>query len=577
MDQNTAPKDNPQFSYPDFSSNNAPADDSSNSPAPVISGSQQDEDKKVEDLKKTLDQLVQDNSQSVQRTQAVQANVTNTSESTEVFTPPPLPETEIPQVPKAVPDISSELEVTVSKEGDDVSGVDDVYVQKTTPLPGKGQRLTPDKIAQVDPVVPTPTGEGFDPLPSDLPKFNETLDKIMPSAEERENSSKGKGQKTQQEAQQKQREIDDQRNQGGIQMTTGTSGELTIHQLLSEAVNRNASDLHLAVGYPPILRIDGELINLNENLLSSEDTENLIYSILNDEKKELLEVNREIDFAYTYEGAMNARFRVNAYYSMKNLSAALRLIPSRIRTIEELMLPQIYNQFVKLKQGLILVTGPTGHGKSTTIAAMLEAINRTRFCHIVTIEDPIEYVFEGKKALIDQREMNDDTHSWNIALRSALRQDPDVILVGEMRDFETIASAITLAETGHLVFATLHTNSASQSLDRIIDVFPENQQQQVRTQVANTLEVVIAQRLVPMDSGGRRAVSEVMLNNSAVSNMIREGKMYQIDNVIRTSSDIGMIYLERSLVNLVREGVISVQKAQEYAVHPEEVLRLLKN
>jgi twitching motility protein PilT len=347
--------------------------------------------------------------------------------------------------------------------------------------------------------------------------------------------------------------------------------------LLSEAVNRNASDLHLSVGYPPILRIDGELINLDENLLGPEDTERLIYSVLNDEKKELLEVNREIDFAYTYEGAMNARFRVNAYYTMKNLSAALRLIPSRIRTIEELMLPQIYNQFAKLKQGLILVTGPTGHGKSTTIAAMLEAINRTRFCHIVTIEDPIEYVFEGKKALIDQREMNDDTHSWNIALRSALRQDPDVILVGEMRDFETIASAITLAETGHLVFATLHTNSASQSLDRIIDVFPENQQQQVRTQVANTLEAVIAQRLVPMDSGGRRAVSEVMLNNSAISNMIREGKMHQIDNVIRTSSDIGMIYLERSLVNLVREGVISVQKAQEYAVHPEEVLRLLKN
>ena len=578
MDQNTAPKDNPQFSYPDFSSNNASADGSSNSPTPATSGGLQDEDKKVEDFKKTLDQLVQDNSQSVQRTRAVQANVTNTSESTEVFTPPPLPEAEIPQVPEVASDINPRQGGTVSEAEDDVSGANDImYVPSPTPLPGKGQRLTPEQTAQVDPVVPTPTGEGFDPLPSDLPKFNETLDKIMPSVGEKANDSKGEGEEAQQGVQQKQSEIEDQRNQGGIQMTTGTSGELTIHQLLSEAVNRNASDLHLAVGYPPILRIDGELINLNENLLSPEDTENLIYSILNDEKKELLEVNREIDFAYTYEGAMNARFRVNAYYSMKSLSAALRLIPSRIKTIEELMLPQIYNQFVKLKQGLILVTGPTGHGKSTTIAAMLEAINRTRFCHIVTIEDPIEYVFEGKKALIDQREMNDDTHSWNIALRSALRQDPDVILVGEMRDFETIASAITLAETGHLVFATLHTNSASQSLDRIIDVFPENQQQQVRTQVANTLEAVIAQRLVPMDSGGRRAVSEVMLNNSAISNLIREGKVYQIDNVIRTSSDIGMIYLERSLVNLVREGVISVQRAQEYAVHPEEVLRLLKN
>ena len=224
-----------------------------------------------------------------------------------------------------------------------------------------------------------------------------------------------------------------------------------------------------------------------------------------------------------------------------------------------------------------MVTGPTGHGKSTTLAAILEDINRTRFCHLVTIEDPIEYVFEGKKALIDQREMNDDTHSWSIALRSALRQDPDVILVGEMRDYETIAAAITLAETGHLVFATLHTNSAAQTVDRIIDVFPENQQQQVRAQIANTLEAVVAQRLIPLDQGGRRAVSEIMLNNAAISNLIREGKAFQIDNVIRTSSDVGMTYLEKSLVALVREGVISVQKAQEYAVHPEEVLRLLKS
>lgn len=538
MDQNTAPKDNPQFSYPDFTSNDSSGNVNSNTTSPVNAGGQQN-------------------------SQPAPVTVPETPETTESFTPPPLPESEIPQAPEVAPDVDTNQEGT--------------YVQKATPLPGKDKRLAPKETAQVDSVVPTPSGEGFDPLPSDLPKFSETLDKIMPSAEKREKDSKDRAREFKGKGGQKRNEMATQRNQGGIQMSQGGTGEITIQQLLSEAVNRNASDLHLAVGYPPILRIDGELINLDENLLSSEDTERLIYSVLNDEKKELLEVNREIDFAYTYEGAMNARFRVNAYYSMKDLSAALRLIPSRIRTIEELMLPQIYNQFAKLKQGLILVTGPTGHGKSTTIAAMLEAINRTRFCHIVTIEDPIEYVFEGKKALIDQREMNDDTHSWNIALRSALRQDPDVILVGEMRDFETIASAITLAETGHLVFATLHTNSASQSLDRIIDVFPENQQQQVRTQVANTLEAVIAQRLVPMDSGGRRAVSEVMLNNSAISNMIREGKMHQIDNVIRTSSDIGMIYLERSLVNLVREGVISVQKAQEYAVHPEEVLRLLKN
>jgi twitching motility protein PilT len=465
------------------------------------------------------------------------------------------------------------------------------------------KKIPQEETATVSTEVVPPTGDGFDPLPPDLPKFKESLDQIMPEPskpkpkevknDEKEKAKVAQSAQTQQpperaplrpENVQTQQKIPDQEQlssqvQSNInvpQETLEPGGELTMQKLFSEAINRNASDLHLSVGYPPILRIDGELTDLDEKLLGPEDVERLIFSVLSDERKELLEVNREIDFAYTYEGALNARFRVNAYYTMRNLSGAFRLIPSRIKTIEELKLPQIYNQFAKLRQGLILVTGPTGHGKSTTIAAILEAINRTRFCHILTIEDPIEYVFEGKKALIDQREMNDDTHSWNIALRSALRQDPDVILVGEMRDFETIASAITLAETGHLVFATLHTNSASQTLDRIIDVFPENQQQQVRTQIAHTLEAVIAQRLIPLDKGGRRAVSEIMLNNSAVSNLIREGKMHQVDNVIRTSSDVGMVYLERSLVDLVREGVISVQRAQEYAVHPEEVLRLLK-
>jgi twitching motility protein PilT len=350
-----------------------------------------------------------------------------------------------------------------------------------------------------------------------------------------------------------------------------------IEDLLGLTISRNASDLHITVGYPPVIRVDGELEEIGDRILNPEDVEELIFAVLSDEKKELLEVNREIDFAYTYEGGMNARFRINAFFAMKNLSAAFRLIPARIRTIEELMLPQMYHQFTKLKQGLVLVTGPTGHGKSTTLASLLEDINRTRFCHIVTIEDPIEYVFEGKKSLIDQREMNDDTHSWDIALRSALRQDPDVLLVGEMRDYETISATITLAETGHLVFATLHTNSASQTIDRIIDVFPDNQQPQVRAQLSNILEAVVAQRLIPLEKGGRRAVSEIMLKNSAVGNLIREGKTNQIDNVIRTSSDIGMISLEKSLVNLVREGIISVPKAQEYAVFPEEVLRLLKN
>ena len=350
-----------------------------------------------------------------------------------------------------------------------------------------------------------------------------------------------------------------------------------IDELLLYAIQHNASDLHISVGYPPIVRIDGQLMEISDKVITAEEAEELIFSVLSDEKKELLEVNREIDLAYFYEGDIPARFRINAYYTKKNLAAAFRIIPSRIRTIDELFLPSIYHQFAQLKQGFILVTGPTGHGKSTSLAAIIEEINMTRFAHVITIEDPIEYVFEGKKSLIDQREMNDDTHSWPIALRSALRQDPDVILVGEMRDYETIASAITLAETGHLVFATLHTNSAAQTIDRIIDVFPHNQQQQIRMQLSNILEAVVAQRLIPLDKGGRRAVCEIMIANAAIRNMIRESKTHQIDNVIRTSSDIGMVSLERSLVNLVREGVISVQKAQEYAVYPEEVLRLLKS
>jgi twitching motility protein PilT len=299
--------------------------------------------------------------------------------------------------------------------------------------------------------------------------------------------------------------------------------------------------------------------------------------LLSDDKKELLEVNKEIDFAYTHEGKYVGRFRINAFYSMKTLSAAFRLIPDRIRTIEELKLPTLYHQFTGLKQGMILITGPTGHGKSTTLAAMLEDINRTRFCRVITIEDPIEYVFQGKKSLFDQREMGQDTHSWQIALKSAMREDPDVILVGEMRDYETISSAITLAETGHLVFATLHTNNASQSIDRMIDVFPEEQQAQVRSQLSNILEVVIAQRLIPVDRGGRRAVQEILMVNPAVKTMIREAKTHQVDNVIRTSSDVGMVSLERSLVDLIREGVINVSKAQEYALYPEEISRLLKS
>lgn len=352
---------------------------------------------------------------------------------------------------------------------------------------------------------------------------------------------------------------------------------MSINKIMDIAIERNASDIQISVGYPVMIRIDGSLIAVNEHIVSPANSEELIMPVLSDQKKELLEVNREVDLAYSPLHNADARFRINAYYSKGNLTAAFRLIPSKIRTIEELMLPPIYNQIIRMGQGLVLVTGPTGHGKSTTLAAMLQAINLSRSVHMITIEDPIEYMFKPEKAVIDQREMHDDTHSWTVALKSALRQDPDVILVGEMRDYETIASTITLAETGHLVFATLHTNSAAQTVDRIIDVFPENQQAQIRTQLANILEVVIAQRLIPIDGGGRRAVSEIMLGNPAVRNLIREGKTHQIDNVIRTSSDIGMVSLEQSLVKLVREGLITMEKAQEYAVHPEEVVRLLKS
>jgi twitching motility protein PilT len=351
----------------------------------------------------------------------------------------------------------------------------------------------------------------------------------------------------------------------------------SITELFEYTIEKGASDLHITVGYPAIIRVDGSLEKVDDNIIDPTEAEELILPLLSDDKKELLEVNKEIDFAYTHEGKYVGRFRINAFYSMKTLSASFRLIPGRVRTLDELKLPTIYHQFIQLKQGLILVTGPTGHGKSTTIAAMLEDINQSRFERIVTIEDPIEYVFNGNKSLFDQREMGQDTHSWTIALKSAMRQDPDVILVGEMRDYETIASAITLAETGHLVFATLHTNNSAQSIDRMIDVFPEEQQSQIRAQLSNILEVVIAQRLIPLDQGGRRAVAEILVVNPAVKTLIREGKTHQVDNVIRTSSDIGMVSLERSLVNLVREGAISVARAQEYAVYPEEVTRLLKS
>ncbi len=348
----------------------------------------------------------------------------------------------------------------------------------------------------------------------------------------------------------------------------------TMEYLLDLVIEKDASDLHLTSGYPAMIRVDGSLQPVGSEILTPDDTFEMVNGILKEDKKELLDINREVDLAYSH--TEKARFRVNAFYQREMVSAALRKIPDEIKTIEELGLPEIYYNFAKLGQGLVLVTGPTGHGKTTTLAAMLQDANLTRPAHIITIEDPIEYILPKGKAMVDQREMHDDTHSWEVALKSAMRQDPDIILVGEMRDYETISAAITLAETGHLVFATLHTNSAPQTVDRIIDVFPEHQQAQVRAQLSNTIEAVIAQRLVPIKGGGRKAASEIMIATNAVRNLIREGKTHQLDNIIMTSADVGMMSLETSLVRLVRDGSITVEKAQEIAPRPEEITRLLK-
>lgn len=350
--------------------------------------------------------------------------------------------------------------------------------------------------------------------------------------------------------------------------------DYSIKELLDIVIKENASDLHLTVGYPATIRIDGKLNRIGA-VLTYEKIKKLIYETLKDNQRELLEVNKEVDLSYQH--AEKARFRVNAYYERGNLAAAYRLIPTRIRTIEELKLPPVLYDFTRLPQGLFLVTGPTGSGKSTTLAAMLQEINEHHPKHIITVEDPIEYVYSKSKALVDQRELGQDTHDWSIALKSILRQDPDIVLIGEMRDFETIQAVLTIAETGHLVFATLHTNSAAQSIDRIIDVFPPHQQEQVRMQLAGSLKAILSQRLIPKTGGGREAAAELMIVNSAIQNLIREGKTYQIDNVISTSYDVGMISLERSLVKMIREGKITVETAQQFAIRPEEVLKLMKS
>ncbi len=348
-----------------------------------------------------------------------------------------------------------------------------------------------------------------------------------------------------------------------------------LNDLLLTTARQNASDLHLAVGRHPTLRIDGILIPLQkEGILTPEIGENLIFNLLTPEQKDKFLKEKEIDFSYSFED--KARFRVNVFYQRGYLAAALRLIPAQIKSIEELNLPPILHDFSKLSQGFVLMVGPAGHGKSTTLAALLDEVNHTRNDHIITIEDPIEYMFTQDKCIISQREVRTDTLDFHIGLRSLLRQDPDVIMIGEMRDNESIATAMTAAETGHLVFSTLHTNSASQTIDRIIDSFPAEQQGQVSSQLAATLVGIISERLIARIDGGRLPVCEIMITNPAIRNLIRERKAYQIDLVIETSVQEGMLTLNRSLADLVKKKEISLENAELYSLNPSELRILLE-
>ncbi len=350
---------------------------------------------------------------------------------------------------------------------------------------------------------------------------------------------------------------------------------MELSQMLELVLHNRASDLHLIEGTAPMLRVDGELTPIiGEKPLSKEEVQNLVNGILSEQQKELFYANKELDFSFAFSD--QARFRANVYYQRGSVAVSLRLIAAKIPNLRELNLPDVFHTFTQLKQGFILVTGPTGHGKSTSLAAMINEINLTRRAHIVTLEDPIEYIFPHGLSIISQREMHLDTFSWEVALRSILREDPDVVLIGEMRDYETIASALTVAETGHLVLATLHTNSAAQTVDRVVGVFPEEQQQQVRLQLANTLEGVISQRLIPMVSGGRIPAVEVLTASAAVRNVVREGKTHLIDNIIQTSGDLSMISLDKSLANLVNADKISAEKALTYSLHPEQITAFLE-
>ncbi|OGE30620.1 type IV pili twitching motility protein PilT [Candidatus Daviesbacteria bacterium RIFCSPHIGHO2_01_FULL_44_29] len=349
---------------------------------------------------------------------------------------------------------------------------------------------------------------------------------------------------------------------------------MNIYQLLQIIVDRNASDLHLLAGFKPQLRLNGELISIEGSTpLGASDVDVLVDPLLTPYQKKLFQEKLELDLGFEFNA--QGRFRINLYRQKGTTAAAFRLIPKKIRDIHEIGLPDSVMHLTDLKQGLVLVTGPTGHGKSTTLAAFINQINMSKSVHVLTVEDPIEYVYPPGKALISQREINFDTQSWSNSLKYALREDPDVVLIGEMRDLETISSAMTIAETGHLVFATVHTNSAAQTVDRIIDVFPENQQPQIRTQLASVIEAIISLRLIPTISPGRVIASEILYGVPALRSIIRDGKTHLVDNLIQTSGEYGMRSLEVSLAELVRAGKIDITVAKNFSIRPQVLSKLL--
>jgi len=349
-----------------------------------------------------------------------------------------------------------------------------------------------------------------------------------------------------------------------------------LNDLLTTAIREKASDVHIPANHHPVLRIAGKLIPLfKEEILSAEDVKGLAFELMTEEQQQRFLREKEIDFSYNFED--KCRLRINIFFQRGYISSSLRLVSTKVSTIEELNLPQTLHKFTKANQGFVVITGPSSHGKSTTLAALIDEINHTRPDHIITIEDPIEYLFEDDRSIIDQREVNQDTLSFATALRSTFRQDPDVIMVGEMRDLETMATAITAAETGHLVFATLHTNSAPQTVHRIVDSFPSEQQSQIRAQLSGSLLGVISQRLIPRVKGGLIPACEIMTTTPAVASLIRENKIHELPLVIETSAEVGMISLNRSLANLVKAKEITLENALNYSLNPIELRNLVRS